>query len=102
MSNHRLVGLYPLYFQTLVLDTPCSCKKVVKDMGVKPKSRSTLCRSVVLSKVKRVMAALVNGGLGSTASMTAAPAPTRGVGAGTLMRCVCIACNNRSITWVKE
>ena len=65
--------------------TPCSCKYAVNETGVKPKSRSTLCKSVMLSKVKRVIAAFVSGGFGSTASITAAPTPTRGVGAGALM-----------------
>ncbi len=74
----------------------------MKDVGEKPKSRSTLCRSVVLSNVKRVIAAFVNGGFGKKASMTAAPIPTSGVGVDTLIRFLCIACNNASITCVKE
>src|SRR2546430_6379702 len=52
-----------------------------RSMGLKPKSRSTLFKSVVLLKEKRVIAALVKGGFGNTASITAAPTPTSGVGA---------------------
>src|SRR6266568_1058729 len=81
--------------------TPCSCKYAENDIGVKPKSRSTLLRSVMLSKLKSVIAALVNGGLGRTASIRAAPTPTRGVGAGALIRVLCIAWSSSSMTWVK-
>ena len=82
--------------------TPCSCRYVVNDIGLKPKSRSTLFKSVVLLKEKRVIAALVKGGFGNTASITAAPIPTNTVGAGALMRFLCIARSNSSITWVNE
>src|SRR6266571_4108147 len=85
-----------------VYHTPCSSRYLVNDVGLKPKSRSTESRSVVLSKEKRVIAAFVSGGLGNTASITAAPTPTNGVGAYALMRVLCIACNKALMTSVNE
>ena len=48
------------------------------------------------------MAAFVNGGFGKTASIIKAPTHTSAVGAGALMRVLCIVSSKMSITWLKE
>ena len=79
--------------QSQSIHTPYSWRYRANDIGLKLKSRSTESRLVVLSNEKSVIAALVSGGFAKTASMTAAPMPSSGIGAYTLIRVLCIACS---------